>query len=231
MRGDVNVLRRLTLETRRIDKVQRRLRRKLKKENEAPATYVVACRWNGGCGAGRRTGRRAGRLGDSFDRQALAPHRAASRYCRRLLRARDSTGARRFYAVEVGMDSENTHGSAVVVAPRDLEASVNDLVETVLQPRKKRYDGARPKQPTQAALPGRSFALLQCRGDVPQNLFREQEPQNGIISCFEVVLPGAPVFCLSTGGLSDTSAEAVDENLFREIQRASARLLRCVLTK
>tara|TARA_X000001036_G_scaffold437042_1_gene481478 strand:- start:890 stop:1555 length:666 start_codon:yes stop_codon:yes gene_type:complete len=206
MRGDVNVLKRVERDSRRADKAQSRLRKKLKQDVSGEATYAQRER----CSKFARRHR------------VLGPMREVCRYRRRLLRCRTHDGRRVFYAAEFGGGLHNV-GVGVVVAPACDAATVRKVIECVLKTDKEIDD-----LPMQTA---RAMPLLRTDNTIMSSLLFGDHGVGSNVCC-KIVHPvdkGPPLFLLFNEDVRNSvctvSEAGLDASLFSNLQNTTMKLL------
>ena len=234
MRGDVGVLKRLEKQSRRQDRVQKALRKKLKRPDERAAVYVKRCAY----GKGPRS-----RL--AFVSQPLHSTRLCSRYVRRLVRPDKTTGRRSFHAVEVGGGPDCNHGFAVLVAPAEKDATPEAAVQRVLK-----LDTPVPNLSV-SVCPGMPLLHARADADLESMVFasgahceggnedrEEQQQWEGEATRTVSAVPffpeagGPPLLFLRLNGRHSVAAASdcgLDESLFCQVQNASLRLLSAIV--
>ena len=206
MRGDVNVLKRVERESRRADKVQNRLHKRLNR-----------------CAEGEQTYAQRERPAD-FARKShtIAPTREVCRYRRRLLRERSHHNRRVFYAAEFGGDLHNV-GVGVVVAPACDTATIKKALQCVLKTDEE-INGVQMQR-------ARVFPLLRTDNTMMSSLLFGCHGVGSNVYC-KVLRPkveGPPLFILynndDQNSVCTVSEAGLDACLFSNLQSTAMKLL------
>ncbi len=206
MRGDVNVLKRTERESRRADKVQRRLRKRLKQGVEGEPTYA----------------QRERSADFARNSRVILPMRAVCRYRRRLLRERSHDNRRVFYAAEFG-GSLHDVGVGVVVAPACDSATIEKVLQCVLKTDKNLDDVQMQRT--------RVFPLLRTDNTMMSSLLFGDHGVGNNVYC-KVLRPeaeGPPLFILynddDRNSVCTVSEAGLDACLFSNLQNTAMKLL------
>lgn len=236
MRGDVNVLKRVEAQSRRADRIQKKLRKKLRRDDEGPPVYTKRCKY-GRCGR----------------EDTLHPTRVCGRYVRRLLRKNRESGRRDFHASEVGGTPGENFGFGVLVMPAHANTTPEQAVQRVLklnEPSRTLRMDVCPGLPLLHVTAGGATVrtavfggLLGGRpGGDHQDRQDDERGQNGQESEERVfTVDAVPYFAESDGppllllrvvaphhSVLAASACGMDESMFKQLQSATMRLLSAI---